>query len=592
MSKIEVATVSLLLKTKMKQAMRYFYNCLTALLMLCMDSTTLHAIDYTAYSTENTVGTNYVSADSTIMTYARPSEYTLLDGSPRFNVLINGEAYTGLYDANNAWGGNVSFGYFDFKDGTPVEVVISCRKSLGNYHLLPAGAEVSNVEKITDKILKFTISKANQNVTLVLDGDYQTGDVLHLFCNDIIKAPNVASKEGYSYDRKTRTYYFGPGYYDLNDKFGGTLMVAGARSIYLAGGAVVRGSIGLNSTGGKIYGHGMVVSNGGSELNCSYNTGGVVDGIICHKYKESGWQTTYSSCSNIKVTNMKVIAPYGGSSDGMDFTACSGMQFDNCFVRAMDDCIAIKGLAADSLNPADCQPEKDIHFTRMQLWSDANNAFGIGAETLASSFENISFTSSDILSSWDDPSHHEELNDRAAINITSLHGSFFHNIRIDSIRVNRCVRLIQMGFQDSFWFGTLLGNMSWEGGMYDIHMSNISSPNDIGSASANDVLLRGWAKDGTPTKYIHDIWFNNVMIEGSLLDGWNNANLKTNNTDDQKLVYDIHFNETSGIAASYPMTPKAAAISSDWYTLQGERLLQKPIQPGIYIHGGRKTVIH
>lgn len=570
--------------------MRNLYHLLLAFVLTC-GPLSAFGIDYAAYSTANTVGTTYTSADGNVITYARPAEYTLLDGSPRFNVLVNGEAYTGLYGNNNTWGGNVTFGYFDFKDGTPVDVVVACRKPLGDYDLLPEGAEVSNVQRITDKILKFTISKANQNITLVLGGDYQTGDVLHLFCNDIVEAPDVAKKEGYSYDRDTKTYYFGPGYYDLSETFGGSLMVSGARSIYIAGGAVLRGQVGLNSQGGKIYGHGMVVANGGSELNCSYNTGGTVDGIICHKFKERGWQTTYSSCSGIKVTNLKVIAPYGGSTDGMDFTACSDMTFDNCFVRAMDDCIAIKGLASDDAVPADCQPEKNIHFTRMQLWSDANNAFGIGAETKASSFEDISFTNSDILSSWDDPTHHEELDDRSAINITSLHGSYFHNIRIDSVRVNRCVRLIQLGFQDSFWFGTLLGDMGYEGGMYDIRLSNITCPNSVGSASANDVLLRGWAKEGTPTKYIHDVWFDNVVVEGELLDGWGNRHLKTNNTDDQKLVYDLHFNESTGIDGVVGKSGSKASPNGCWYTLQGTRLAQRPTQAGLYIHGGMKMLV-
>ena len=99
-----------------------------------------HGIEYSTYSTANTVGTTYTSADGNVMTFARPDGYTLLDGSPRFNVLVNGEAYTGLYGNNNAWGGNVTFGYFDFKDGTPVDVVVSCRKPLGDYDLLPAGA--------------------------------------------------------------------------------------------------------------------------------------------------------------------------------------------------------------------------------------------------------------------------------------------------------------------------------------------------------------------------------------------------------------------------------------------------------------------
>lgn len=478
MSKIEVAIVSLMLKTKTKQAMRYFYNCLTALLMLCMGSTTLHAIDYTAYSTENTVGTNYVSADSTIMTYARPSEYTLLDGSPRFNVLINGEAYTGLYDANNAWGGNVSFGYFDFKDGTPVEVVISCRKSLGNYHLLPVGAEVSNVEKITDKILKFTISKANQNITLVLDGDYQTGDVLHLFCNDIIKAPNVASKEGYSYDRKTKTYYFGPGYYDLTDKFGGTLMVAGARSIYLAGGADVAG-------------------------------------ITLHGHRAQCWQVIVDHCHNVEMKNVKIISTRYASTDGLDVVNSEQCAFLGMFIRASDDAVAIKGLGGN--HPADNAPSRNLTFCNMQLWNDCNNAFGIGAENHCAFYEHIRLMNSSILFSYDDPNYHEQLDERAAMGICCIHGTYFRDILFDNVDVYHCERLIALGFHPDFWFGALKGDQTTPGGMQRITFSHINVLSNSGSRIANKINLKAWRQPDTPPKDIDSVAFNHVIIDGHQL---------------------------------------------------------------------------
>lgn len=554
-------------------------------------TTSASAIDVSAWQSTYSKGTTWTSSDGLIKTYARPDNFptTYMDGSPRFNVLINREAYTGLYDSNNAWGGSVNFGCFDFKDGTPVDVVISCRKELGNYEIIPASAEINNVEKISDNILKFTISKANQNITLVLNGNYQTGDVLHLFCNDLDTMPNVEQKEGYSYDRNSKTYFFGPGYYDLNDNFSGSLSVSGERKIYLAGGAVVHGSLALSGTGGKIYGHGMVISTSGSELSYNYNDGGVVDGIICYRYRTRGWQTTYSSTKNATITNLKVICPYGGSSDGMDFTSCENMTFDNCFVRSMDDCIAIKGLAPEGTIPANGGIEKNLRFNRMQLWSDANNAFGIGAETIASSFESIYFTNSDVLYSYDDPTHHEELDERSAMNICCLHGTYFHDIHFENITVNRCERLIGLGFKSSFWFGSLLGDQSFEGEIKDVYFKNITCANNSGSSIANNVWLYGWHQDGTPDKFIHDIWFDNVSIEGQPFESWDNANLKTNNTDDLKLVYDLHFNELISDGINSLKGNKSMTLSNRTYDLCG-RVIKTP-HNGLYIQDGKIVFI-
>ena len=63
--------------------------------------------------------------------------------------------------------------------------------------------------------------------------------------------------------------------------------------------------------------------------------------------------------------------------------------------------------------------------------------------------------------------------------------------------------------------------------------------------------LYGWpGTDDTPVKTVHDITFNNVVIEGELLASEDNPLIITNNTDDQTLVYNLYFTNTSGISAA------------------------------------------
>lgn len=569
-------------------------------------STAMAAGDYT-FVTDSAVGENFTSPDSCVKTYARPAEYELEYGNPRFNVLVNGEAYTGIYTTKNQWDGSVNWAYFDFKDGTPVEIVISSKNALGKYTLLPKDNSVDTIINIDANTIKIITSKANQNFTLVLGGSrnanykngtgqYQKSDVLHLFCNDIIEEPKVTfKKDTYVFDSRTRTYCFGPGVYDLNDRLNGKLEVKDGRNIYLAGGAVVYGQLAMRGGNSKIYGHGMVVcddSHTSSELDCWGCTSGTVDGIICHRVAgTAGWQTTYTYCKNMTISNLKIINASGSSTDGMDFQICNDMKMENCFVRANDDCVAIKGLAPDGTDPRKQNKSSGLHFSRMQLWTDANNAFGIGAETMASSFEDISLKNSVVLCHQDMVSAYEPMIDRSALNITALEGTYFHNIVFDNIMVNRCVQLIQLGFEDSFWYGTLLGNQKWPGEMYDIHFNNITCPGKLlGSSIANNVLLRGWmGNDTTPRKYIHDIWFNNVKILGKPFDSWDNTNLKTNNTEDVKLVYDLHFDEEHDVMGITNVRRRSSAEDDSYYDLNGYKVTNP--SKGIFIHRGRKILL-
>ena len=84
---------------------------------------------------QKAMGQNYSSGQ--LMTYTVPEEYPL-EGSQKFNVSVNGY-YTGIYNDNNLWGGNVNFGYFDFEAGNSVNIVVSYSGSIDSFEILPKG---------------------------------------------------------------------------------------------------------------------------------------------------------------------------------------------------------------------------------------------------------------------------------------------------------------------------------------------------------------------------------------------------------------------------------------------------------------------
>jgi hypothetical protein len=488
------------------------------------------------WSPNNTEGHDFTDANNLFVTYKVPKDYPYLAQVPRFNVCVEG-SYTGLYNDFNFWGGNVSFGSFDFANGKQVEVTVTSYKHFKTYEILPHSAEIYDVEKVNGTCIRFKTKKANQNFTFVFDNDYK-GNVLHLFCNDIQgEEPNVSKKDGYSYDESTKTHYFGPGYYDLSTMFhDGRISITGNENIYLAGGAVLNGGISLSKlTTGRVYGHGMLMCVKGGLFQASQCTGGRVSGIIIHGHHNPVWQCVVSQCSNMNYDNVKVIDVRYASTDGLDVVNSQNCMFNNMFIRANDDAIAIKGLSGGR------EPNMNLTFNNMQLWNDCNNALTMGAETRAAKYENIKLTNSEVLFSYDDPCNHETLDERAAFSIVSLWGTYFKDILFDNIVVNRCERFIALGFYDTFWFGSLIGDQKLKGDIDGVTFRNVRTITNSGSNIANFVRFHGWHSIDTPDKYIHNITFDNVQIEGRPFDGWNNKYLQTNNTEKLKLVYDLHF---------------------------------------------------
>lgn len=488
---------------------------------------TLHgraiAADYvpSADFEEKAKGEMYQS--SKLKTYPVPEAYPV-EGKSLFQVCINGK-YTGIYNDINGWNNLISFGYFDLKSGEKASVDIVCSRPFSNYKILPENSKVNSSCEGQTIRLKM---KANQTISIVFDDDYQ-GNVLHLFANAMEEEVPQPTDD---------LIYFGPGYHHLDE----VLKISGKQQVYIAGGAVVNGTIHIEkSDGAKIYGRGMLMKKetGNVVLSSGFSKNVTIGGILIHNHRRPGWTVALHAVSGFQVKNVKVVSPRYASTDGFDIVNSNNVHFNNVFIRACDDAIAIKGLIPGK--PADCPPNENMTFENLQLWSDCNNAMCLGAETRAAYYRNIHFKDIDVLYSFDDRDNHTKLDERSVMTIVCLDGTFFENISYENIRVNRCERLICLTFKDSFWFGTLLGNQSTQGKISNITYKNISSHSTSNSSIANEILLNGWHKEGTPMKYIEDITFQNVNILGKKITDEKAPYIKNNNTDKLILVRNLYF---------------------------------------------------
>lgn len=464
------------------------------------------------------------SKTDSLITYAAPAEFPF-ESSPLFTIKVGGR-YTAIYNDVNAWNKIVSFGYFDMLPGQEIEVQIDCAKAFSDYDILPKNNAIVSTRR--GNTIYFKI-KQPQALTVVFDDCYQ-GEVLHLFANAIDQEAPTSSSEN--------LIYFGPGYHHLD----GPLTITGKQKIYIAGGAVVHGRLSIDSAdGASVTGRGMLMRTERDNvvLGAGFSKNVRFDGILIHNHRSPGWTAALHAVSDLEVENVKVVSTRYASTDGFDIVNSNRIHFNNVFIRSCDDAIAIKGLITGK--PADCPPNEIMLFENMQLWNDCNNAMCMGAETRAAHYSNITFRNIDVLYSYDDRDHHSQLDERSVMTIVCLEGTFFRDICFEAIRVNRCQRLVCLTFKDSFWFGTLRGDQSTEGGISDVMFKNITSPFNSGSSIANEILLNGWAKEGTPTKYIQDVTFDNVLIEGEVLTDTSRRRVKMNNSRDVTLVKNITF---------------------------------------------------
>lgn len=486
------------------------------------------------WSVANSAGQDSIDEKGVFETHARPSDYPYMEGTPRFNVAVNG-AYVGLYNDRNYWGGNVAFGMFEFEDGKEIEIEISTREKIETFEILPKNAFFTEEPVLTtgSRSVRFKTNKADRKFTLVINGEY-TGDVLHLFANSIDHNAPVRSKttdpdgSGYYRDRKNKKLYFWKGYHKVT---GGSMSVAGWE-VYVAPGAVADGGLVFSGAqNGRIYGRGLIVNAERANVtkiewskNCS------IEGVTLHGHNSQSWFNEVKNSQNCSYSNVNIINTRYASTDGLNVAQIEDCTFDNCFIRACDDAVTIKGLAAAETKPADCKPNKNLTFSRMQLWNDCNNAFTLGAESKASAYENIKLLDSDILFSYDDPVYHEKLPERSALNICMVHGTYVRDILYDDVRVNRCERFIGMCFlydYDDPWSDQPSGDQTTPGGISNVTFRNVECNGMSNSSIANEIRLQGFeSRDGLPEKWIENVTFDNVRINGNLLESSEDPHFK------------------------------------------------------------------
>ena len=299
-----------------------------------------------------------------------------------------------------------SMSYFDFSGEVEVSVTFN-HGTIQTGRVRPLSYEVT--PSIDGNTMTFKLNRP-RNLSVEVNGDIFHN--LHLFANPIDENKPKKLKD-------RNLIYFGPGIHQLP---GDTLNVPSGKTVYVAGGAIVKGCIrAINAENVKIMGRGEVHPEGrGAGISIINSKNVLVEGVITTQCPTGG-------SDSITIRNVKAISSYGWG-DGMNVFASNNVLFDGVFCRNSDDCTTVYGTRMGFTGGC-----KNITMQNSTLWADVAHPIFIGIHGNTENpeiLENLNYVNIDILD------HKEkQLDYQGCLAINAGDNNLIRNVRFENIRI-------------------------------------------------------------------------------------------------------------------------------------------------------------
>ena len=319
-----------------------------------------------------------------VVTYAAPAGEAL---SSEYEVVAQGkkvDVYTArVLDppfAGQQWdfGGPYAFANFDMEGRVTVRV--TAKRSLKDAVVRPQFPDVQ-LKPVDDHTVSITFGSARK---VSFEPDGKNGPLL-LFANPMEQdapkagAPNVI--------------YFGPGIHQA-----GRVDVGDSQTVYLAGGAVVKGAIVAQGSNIRILGRGILDGSdyewrkGPANFTVSITGTNVeVSGITIRG--SSHWTIVPRASRNVTVRNVKLCGSRVQNDDGINPCNSQEVLITDCFIRSDDDCVAMKGLDLNTPN----NHVENVVVENCTLWCDRARIFLLGHESRATYMRHITLRNLEII---------------------------------------------------------------------------------------------------------------------------------------------------------------------------------------------------
>ncbi|WP_081970153.1 AbfB domain-containing protein [Paenibacillus sp. FSL P4-0081] len=267
-------------------------------------------------------------AATTLNTYAAPSGVPQ-DTTFSVKVRVPGGAWIDLDEYQTRIGGpsRASFASFvTFDSNGPVEMSVTYNAgTISSVKIRPSAKGIT--PSISGNTATFTVPGP---MKLVLDVNDNVDNDLMIFANSLeTNIPNASDPN---------VIYYGPGNYS------GDITVPSGKTLYLAGGAVVRGGINADDTTNiSIRGRGILLQPGGEGISVDRSSGVTIDGVIVNGFanlNSGGYGIDLQNSSNVNINNVKLLA-YKKWSDGIDMMSSNDVSINDVYIRTGDDAIAV-----------------------------------------------------------------------------------------------------------------------------------------------------------------------------------------------------------------------------------------------------------
>lgn len=325
------------------------------------------------------------NASAKIITYSVPANETI---NKDYIISINGkniDAYLArTLDepfAGKKWdhGGAYSFAYFDMNEKVTVRITSS--KSMRNTVILPKSAAIQP-KFLDDHTITFILNSPKK---LSIEPSGKKHPLL-LFANSL---ENDAPKQ-----EDPNVIYFGPGIHKP-----GKITLGSNQTLYLAGGAVVKGQVLATGNNLRICGRGILDGsdwywkNGPVKnmIDIRNSKNIEISGIIIRGAPH--WGIVSRSSSHLTINNVKICNSRVQNDDGIDLCNSQDVLISDCFIRSDDDCIALKGIDRTAPNTN----VERVTIENCILWCDRARIFLLGHESKANYMRDIILKNIDII---------------------------------------------------------------------------------------------------------------------------------------------------------------------------------------------------
>jgi len=286
------------------------------------------------------------------------------------------------------------------------------------------------------------------------------------------------------------------------------LVVSNNQTVYVAGGAVVRGVIRPDEpfhisgySGLRNYAPTFVLQG----TNIALRGRGIVDGSRCTTHARhlvsvqgqditlegvilrdsSTWTIPIRQSDRVTVKNVKLLG-YRANSDGIDICNSRDVTVEGCFIRTLDDLIVVK-------TDSDQGEARRIVARNCVLWNEVAHALSIGAE-LRENVDDVLFTDCDVI---------HDKGREWTLRVYHCDAARIRNVRFENLRIEESPRLI------SLWIGKAVWTRDSERG----HIERIRFENIRAQAEPLRVELKGFDE----AHAVEDVAFEDVTVNGKPL---------------------------------------------------------------------------